>query len=231
MNAVGAKTLLAVHHLIDICASFQNSVLYVENMMRRQLIEAIGKEVTGKDLAEYMHFYAQKLVRPEASPAPFAYSVRRSARQSPEGIISIEQSFTNGIATPVPLYTLSRKVFPQYSPPHSGSNAPPLAPEMSFALDASTRVRFEGEQYIHTYLHQSFSSTFGGKDESMPTFTARARQFSSFILLLGKIISATSFEPTYGIIVKNKDVLQVALNLAVIPTQKEFRDAIKSLSR
>ncbi len=149
-------------------------------------------------LQSWVNFYAQKLVRPEASPAPFSYSVRRSARQSPEGIISIEQSFTNGIATPVPLYTLSRKVFPQYS---------------------------------NTYLHQSFSSEFGGKDESKPTFTARARQFSGFILLLGKITSATSFEPTYGIIVKNKDVLQVALNLAVIPTQKEFRDAIKSLSR
>ena len=119
-----------------------------------------------------------------------------------------------------PLYTLSKQL-------DTASSLP-----MSFGLDAATRIQFKGKQYLHAYLHHSFSSTsFGTKDEAQPFFTASARQFSSFILLLGKITSPTTFEPTYGIIVKNKDVLKIALDLAVIPTQKEFRDAIKSLSR
>lgn len=203
-------------------------MMYVENMMRRQLIEAIGREVSGRDLAEYMHFYAQKIFQPAVSPTPLAYPVRRSARHSPEGKISIEQSFSSGSPSSAPLFTLSRQVFPVRA--EEDSNAME-APAMSFPLDASTRVRLEGEQHVHAYLHHSFSSKLGRKDEPKLVFTANARQFSSFILLLGKISSPTSFEPTYGVIVKNKDVLQVVLNLAVIPTQKEFRDAIKSLSR
>jgi hypothetical protein len=59
---------------------------------------------------------------------------------------------------------------------------------------------------------------------------ARARQFSSFILLVGRIASADVFEPRFGIIVQNKDVLSIPLMLEQIPTPKEFRDAIESLS-
>ena len=189
----------------------------------RQVVQAIGREVRSRDVAEYVHFYANKVLHPDVAPAPLAYSVRRSSQHSPEGIFSIERSFPG--STPAPLYTLSRQVFPA---PSGLQGAAQAAPQMSFALDASTRVRFEGEQHVHAYLHQSFS---GSQGEGSPLFTARARQFSSFVLLLGKISSPTTFDPVHAVIVKNKDVLQMALDLAVIPTQKEFRDAISSLSR
>merc|ERR1712127_874450 len=59
---------------------------------------------------------------------------------------------------------------------------------------------------------------------------ARAKQFSSFILLAGKITAADQFEPTAAVIVKDKDDLAIPLLLETIPTPKEFRDAIESLS-
>merc|ERR1719189_129797 len=42
--------------------------------------------------------------------------------------------------------------------------------------------------------------------------------------------SATSLEPTFAAIVQNKDELSIPLELSTIPTPKEFKDAIESLS-
>jgi hypothetical protein len=59
---------------------------------------------------------------------------------------------------------------------------------------------------------------------------ARARQFSSFILMIGKMSGPTSFAPDSAIIIKNKDDVLIPLLLETIPTPKEFKDAIESLS-
>jgi hypothetical protein len=42
--------------------------------------------------------------------------------------------------------------------------------------------------------------------------------------------SATTFEPQYGIILQNKDDLTIPLMLETLPSAKEFKDAIESLS-
>lgn len=56
--------------------------------------------------------------------------------------------------------------------------------------------------------------------------TSRSRQFSCFILLVGRIISADIFDPKSAIIIQNKDELKIPLELETIPTPKEFADAI-----
>ena len=45
---------------------------------------------------------------------------------------------------------------------------------------------------------------FSGQSGSSLSLVARARQFSSFIVLLGAIASADTFEPKYAVIVKDK---------------------------
>ncbi len=49
---------------------------------------------------------------------------------------------------------------------------------------------------------------------------ARARQFSSFIVLVGRIGSADTFEPKYAMVMQNKDDLKIPLELEQIPTAK-----------
>lgn len=71
---------------------------------------------------------------------------------------------------------------------------------------------------------------FSGQSGSQLALTARARQFSSFILLVGTIAGAELFEPKHATIIQNKDDLKIPLILDTIPTPKEFRDAIESLS-
>ncbi|CAN0471703.1 unnamed protein product, partial [Discosporangium mesarthrocarpum] len=47
---------------------------------------------------------------------------------------------------------------------------------------------------------------------------------------VGKIAAADLFEPLHAIIVKDKDEVMIPLLMDPLPTPKEFRDAIESLS-
>ena len=178
-------------------------------MLQKQLIAAIGKELTPVDFNSYMDFHARKLVKAEFRPQPFSHAIRRP-EHDPEGGLSLEAA--QGSAMPDPVSTTV-----------SWSKA---TRPMSFALDASTRVSFMGDRFLHAWLSHQFSGSSG----LSLNLVARARQFSSFILLVGRIASADVFEPKHAIIIQNKDVLKIPLMLEQIPTPKEFRDAIESLS-
>eukprot|EP00961_Rhodomonas_salina_P173829 2344355-Rhodomonas_salina.1 len=101
------------------------------------------------------------------------------------------------------------------------TNAP-----MKFAINAATSVQFKGDRVLHAWLMHSFS----GHGVPEAQLCAEARQLSSFIVLIGKIVSADTFEPKHAMIVKDKDAFQIPLQLSTIPTPKEFKDAIESLS-
>jgi hypothetical protein len=209
ITAVEASLLVILLHARQVCQAYANGVAHIEQMLRNQLIAAIGKELTPVHFAEYMDFHSRKLLRPEYRPRPFSHAVRRPEHY-PEGVLSLEAD--RGGSMPDPISTsvaVSEAVRP-----------------MSFALDAATRVSFLGERYLHAWISHQFSGSSG----LALSLVARARQFSSFILLVGRIASADAFEPKFGIIVQNKDLLRIPLMLEPIPTPKQFRDAIESLS-
>lgn len=209
ITAVEAGLLVTLRHLQRVCRHYADGVAYIEGMLRAQLIAAIGKEVTPADFASYMEFHHRKLVRPEFRPRPFSYAIRRPDHD-PEGVLAIEVE--RGGAMGDAISTSVRQ---------TQARTP-----MRFALDASTRVAFLGERYLHAWISHQFS----GQPGPVLSLIARARQFSSFILLVGRIASAEVFEPRFGIIVQNKDLLKIPLMLEQLPTPKEFRDAIESLS-
>ena len=107
------------------------------------------------------------------------------------------------------------------------SGAKTAASEMSMAIDAATRIRFRGVCHVHGWLAQSFSDSSSAPQLRM---VATARQFSSYIVLLGSISSATTFEPKFAVMLQNKDELTIPLLLETIPNAKQFRDSIDSLS-
>ncbi|MBK9034903.1 MAG: hypothetical protein IPL61_27175 [Myxococcales bacterium] len=209
ITAVEAGLLVTLRHAQQVCRQFADGVDYIEGLLRAQLIAAIGKEVTPADFASYMEFHHRKLVKPAYRPQPFSYAIRRPAHD-PEGVLAIEA--TRGGAMADAISTSVR---------HTEARRP-----MYFTLDASTRVAFLGERHLHAWISHQFS----GQPGTALSLIARARQFSSFILLVGRIASADVFEPRFGIIVQNKDLLKIPLMLEQIPTPKEFRDAIESLS-
>ena len=208
ITAVEAGLLVTLLHVRQVCRQLADSVAYLEELLRAQLVAAIGKELTPADFTAYMDFHHRKLVAPAYRPQPFSYAIRRP-EHDPEGVLAIEGG--RGGAADAISTTVRRTAAPR---------------PMSFALDASTRVAFLGERYLHAWISHQFS----GQPAPALSLVARARQFSSFILLVGRISSADTFEPRHGIIVQNKDLVKIPLLLEQIPTPKEFRDAIESLS-
>jgi hypothetical protein len=210
-TAAEANLVVALKHAEALSDAYVDGVNYIESMLRAQLIAAIGKVLSPVDFASYMRFHYRKLFKLAYQPKPFSYAVRRPDH-CPEGTLSIESSLADG-SVAEPIYSTVRA---------SEAGATP----MQFALSASTSVRFFGQRYLHAYVMNSFS----GQSGQTLKLAARARQFSSFILLVGRIASAREFDPTAALIVQNKDDLSLPLMLETIPTPKEFADAIESLS-
>lgn len=204
-----AKFLLPIYCIMSICQAFSDSVNYVEDMLRQQLVQAIGKELTCPDFSAFMNYHNNRIFKPAYKPVMLSYAIRRPGHY-PEGSVGIEYEAT-GKDLPVPITTIVRK---------SLAESP-----MNFKM-ASTTIAFGGERYLHSYLSHQFSDSLSEK----LVLHARARQFSSFVMMVGAIASIDLFIPKYAVVVQNKDDLKIPLMLNTIPSAKEFKDAIEALS-
>jgi hypothetical protein len=218
ISANSAKLSISMLHISDISDYIYDSITYVENLLQDQLTSAIGKEINPHDITSYMNYYSKKLFKSEYASIPLSYAVRRSNEHSPEGLFTIEENYPN--QTPLPIYTITNKF---ESSLNKSSNI------MTIPIDATTKIKIVGDKYVHTYLQHKYKTS---NKNNMPQLNliARARQFSSFMLLLGKISSIDTFEPTHGIIIKNNELFKIPLVVNTIPTTKEFRESISSLS-
>ena len=199
-------------HIVDLCRHLENAIGYIEDMLTKQLIAAIGKEVQAKDFDQFMAFHNQKLLSSEYAPTPFCYAIRRPGHD-PDGILSIECT-SNNTDTIDPIESIARSI-----PGESG-------PSIFIPIDAATSIEMTGPRYLHGWIQHRFASS----DRSQFSLIARARQFSSFVLLVGVMAGPDKFNPKEAIIVQNKDKLLIPLLLNELPTAKEFKDAIVSLS-
>ena len=210
ISPLEARIYLLSLHTRDIVRYHSNGINDIEAMLTNQLTAAIGKTISADDFNEYTCAQMGKvLFKEEYAPVPFSYSVRRP-NHSPDGIISIERTDDTGKAHPI--VTSACRV----SAPSSGMRLP---------ISAATSVGLTGDIYLHGWLNHQFGASSNGPFE----LTARARQFSCFMLCIGKIGQGT-FEAQDAIILQNKDELMIPLLLNQLPSPKEFKDAIVSLS-
>ena len=198
---------LFCEHIIDLILSYDNGVGYIENMLKKQLIAAIGKELKSDDLDQFIKYHNAKLLKPQ--PVPFCHAIRRP-HHYPEGLLSIECS--NADSKMEPVETLMRAV----------DTPEPL----QVPLNAATTLEFSGPKYLHGWVQHRFESDHGKSHQLI----ARARQFSSFILIVGTMVGPNRLDPKDAIILQNKDEVIIPLLLEELPTPKEFKDAIQSLS-
>eukprot|EP01039_Chlorochromonas_danica_P006734 gene6734-7444_t len=217
INRHQASLILLLKHSIRVSTLYLGAVSYIEEMLRQQVIAAIGRTVTSYDMNRYMSFHYHHLYQPAFSPKPWSVAVRRSQLHSPEGDLRLEVDLVNPLArqgqsiVPVETYSIS-----------SNATLP-----MSFPINAATRIKFTGKRHLHGWLHHEFATS---GSPSTPRLIATARQFSSYIVLLGQISSTTTFEPKYAFIIKNKEELTIPLSMEILPNAKQFREAISSLS-
>ena len=201
--------IITLEHIQNISQHFSDGIEFIENMLRTQLISAIGKEISSNDFSEYMIFHNRKIFKDQYKPNQFCHAVRRPDHD-PEGIFSISNcNLSNSTES---IYTTTKKF-------DDNKN-------MFFAINAATEVEIHGDKYIHTWVDHCFSNDVSPSLQ----LKVRARQFSCYIIVLGTVISSTKFHPERAILVQNKDDVLIPLLLEQIPTPKAFRDAIESLS-
>jgi len=211
---------LLCHNLSTLCQQYLCSINYVEGLLTQQLTQAIGKAVGARELDQFLQFHNQKLFAPAYAPRPFTYAIRRP-NHFPDGMLSIEAKASsilcgNGdhdAATALPIDTMVRHV--------SGHESP-----ISMPINAGTSIDIGGDRFLHGWVKHSFES----EAERSFQIVARARQFSSFLLVLGKMAGKNKFAPKHALILRNKDEVLIPLLTEVLPTAKEFKDAISSLS-
>ena len=214
ISVAEAMLYLLCEHGNSLNLKYVKCVQYVENMLERQLIAAIGKRVTSADLDKFVKFHNAKLLKP--APVPFCRPIRRPDHH-PEGILSIEDKASKGEA---PIETFMREVKMQSS--------------LKLPLNAAATVELMGQIFLHGWLRHRFQEPFSFAQQQHKgksyQIGARARQFSSFILVVGTMVGPDKLMPQDAIILQNKDEVSIPLLLEEIPSAKEFKDAIKSLS-
>jgi hypothetical protein len=200
-----------LNHIKNSILFYQNNVDYVEDMLRKQLVQAIGREITPEDFDQYMNFHNKKLFLNDYAPSHFSHAIRRP-KQYPVGIVSIE---SGSASEKGPVQTFSRHI--------SGEGKPSIL----IPIDAATSVELTGDRFLSGWIRYQFDSQSSG---GVSNIVARARQFSSYMLLIGTMSGPRSFDPKNAIILQNKDEVVIPLLTEVLPSAKDFKDAIASMS-
>lgn len=203
-----AEAVLVVlsEHSEHLSIRYAECMEYLEKMLENQLIAAIGKKVESRDLDQFVKFHNAKLLDP--APQPFCHSIRRP-NHYPDGLLSIESAGGDGKMEAID--TLVREL----------DDPSPL----KVPLNAATSLELTGKQFLHGWVQHRFQS-----HHKAYKLIARARQFSSFMLVVGTMVGSNELEPKEAIILQNKDEILIPLLLNELPTAKEFKDAIRSLS-
>ena len=207
INSKTLKLSNLCHHLVRLSQYFHDGIYYIEQMLMNQLVAAIGKHLYRPDFCEYMDYHNRNTFRSDTCRIEgFSYAVRKDGK-TPEGVLSVVADYNNQ-----PIQTVPRVI--AHDPP------------MTFELNASAKVSFTGKKYIHGYVNYNF----GSESETSLIMSVRARQFSCYAMLLGKIGGNDLFIPTESMIVRDKDDYRIPILLETIPTPKEFKERIESLS-
>eukprot|EP01103_Thecamoeba_quadrilineata_P006172 TRINITY_DN158_c0_g1_i2.p1 TRINITY_DN158_c0_g1~~TRINITY_DN158_c0_g1_i2.p1 ORF type:complete len:614 (-),score=176.86 TRINITY_DN158_c0_g1_i2:1579-3375(-) len=124
-----AVICVASHHLQLIAKRYHEGVSSLEDMLRKQLVAAIGREVSVKDLSNYMKFHNHKLFKAQYAPKPFSYAIRRPEHY-PEGLLVLEHSFTDGTVSE-PVHTICQHLTPHHT----------TIPPLKLPINASTNCK------------------------------------------------------------------------------------------
>ena len=205
ISVAEATVVLVCQHLQHLTEQCSTGVDYIEDMLKQQLVQAIGKELSSKDFDQFMRFHHQNFFGPHYTPRPFSYAIRRP-NHFPAGTLCIEATTEKR----EPIETFVRHA---------------VGATMRVPINAATDVELTGDCFLHGWMQHRFKTR-------RPTFevVARARQFSSFLLIVGTMMGPQKFDPKHAIILQNKDEVLIPLLTNTLPSAKEFKDAIASLS-
>jgi hypothetical protein len=77
ITATEANVIVILSHLNKANEYYVAGVEYIEDMLHKQLVAAIGKEVTPADFSNYLTFHNRKIFNKQYQPQAFCYAIRR----------------------------------------------------------------------------------------------------------------------------------------------------------
>ena len=202
-----AIIVLLCMHSEQLTYHHQQAMGYIEKMLEKQLVNAIGEHVSTSELDKFMRFHNAKFLN--IPPQSFCHAIGRP-NHYPFGILSIESKAEDNKKEPI--QTLVREI-----------NSPVT---VKVPLTAATTLDLTGRTYLHGWMN----NCCGNSSHKVYELVAQARQFSSFLLVIGTMMGPDQLNPQEAIILQNKDEVIIPLLLNELPSVKEFKDAIQSLS-
>lgn len=225
ISTAEASLVVLLKHWVQLAHQYEDAVDYLEHLLQQQLVAAIGKHVDVGDFNQFVSFHYQHLYGAQYAPKPFCFAIRRP-NHYPDGILSLEAvGETNNKESRDPIETFVRHI-PANNDDTGGGSAPPIR----IPLHAATVVEMTGDRYLHGWIQHRFDDNHGNNQRQQYHLAARARQFSCFLVMVGTMGGPTQFNPKDAIILQNKDEVLIPLLLNELPTSKEFKDAVASLS-
>ena len=218
-------------YLQRVASAFLRDARKIEDALVATILAAVSETLDEDSFARYMQHHNALVYADEYCPKEFCHIVRRGRRAegagakrralqpaAPEGVFSIERRsgrvFGKGAGAGGTIRVCSSVDGP--------------ARRFRVPVGSATEVAFRGECHVHSYVQTVF-------DEATPpqhVLTARARQFSAFVLMLGTLggDDGDVFSPTDALVLSSRDELVIPLLFDSIPTAKEFRDLVEQLS-
>ena len=150
---------------------------YIENYLKKKLIDAIGRSVTPVDFGNYMNFHCKKRFLPPYAPKPFSYIIRKKGSDA-DGTISIEDLEGNSVQT--------------------FCDTRPTVTPLTFQLNSAVSVKLRGEQHCHFWFRSQFA------DATSENFLRiRGRSYGVTLVVAGKMMSSDRLQPEIAILVTN----------------------------
>jgi hypothetical protein len=72
-----AHLIVTLQHLRHVSEAYSQAVDYIEDMLYKQLVAAIGKVVSPVDFTNYLAFHYRKIFTDRYRPQAFSYAIRR----------------------------------------------------------------------------------------------------------------------------------------------------------
>lgn len=211
-NSLLEEMLVRMNAVHNVCVEAMRDLDYLEAFLRRKLISCLGKEVGVDDFSCLLHYHLKQHPQEEYRPKAMSFALRRNYRSGDgyldaDAFMSLEDDGDNALWE-----SFQRNM----------EGRMPLV----FSLDASSPVQMSARVSVHGHMRHSFAGEECGSGSKL---VVRARPFGCVAVLLGRMLPGGRVQVEYASLV-DSTTLSVALQLETIPTQKEFKKAVDSLS-
>lgn len=183
----------------------------VKQTMRKGVESAIGVEVTSQNIETYSQFYFSHLLPKQFHANVFSLPVRSKSSSDVEGIVSI-YAVPHDNSKPVMISTYTRLM----------QN---LSPQPRIYSEGQVIANFTGDIFLHGWHRSIF-----GKDQSSYVLHGNSKHFGVYLVFLVGFLDDNKIDMKHGLVIRNQEWFEVALEVITLPSIQQFKDATISMS-